>query len=35
MRRLSVGQRLYFSVMAVFLIFAAGFIIFQPIRERQ
>ena len=35
MRRLSVGQRLYFSVMAVFLIFAAGFIIFQQIRERQ
>ena len=35
MRRLSVGQRLYVSVMAVFLLFAAGFIVFQQIRERQ
>ncbi|MGI6223279.1 MAG: sensor histidine kinase [Prevotella sp.] len=35
MRRITVGQRLYLSVMAVFLVFAAGFIIFQQIRERQ
>lgn len=35
MRRLSVGQRLYFSVLSVFLAFAIGFIVFQLYRERQ
>ncbi|MCI7597531.1 MAG: ATP-binding protein [Prevotella sp.] len=34
-RRFSVGQRLYLSVMAVFLLFTAGFIVFQQMRERQ
>lgn len=35
MKRLSVGQRLYMGVMAVFLLFAGVFIVFQQVRERQ
>jgi signal transduction histidine kinase len=35
MKALSVGQRLYLSVLAVFLLFAVAFIVFQQYRERQ
>lgn len=35
MKRLSVGQKLYVSVIAVFLFFATAFIIYQQIREKQ
>lgn len=35
MKRLSVGQKLYASVIAVFLFFATTFIIYQQIREKQ
>ena len=35
MFRTSVGTRLYVSVLAVFIIFAAAFIIFQHARERE
>lgn len=33
--RTSVGTRLYFSVLSVFLVFAVAFIIFQQAREKQ
>lgn len=35
MRKTSVGSRLYMSVMAIFLLFAAAFIIFQHHREKM
>ena len=35
MRRVSVGQRLYMSVLSVFLVFAVAFIVFQLYREKQ
>ncbi|MCR5077372.1 MAG: HAMP domain-containing histidine kinase [Prevotella sp.] len=35
MRRFSVGSRLYISIMALFLVFAVGFIVFQQTREKQ
>jgi len=31
----SVGRKLYFSVLAVFLVFAVSFIVFQQVREKQ
>ena len=31
----SVGRKLYFSVLAVFLVFAVSFIVFQQAREKQ
>lgn len=31
----SVGKKLYFSVLAVFLVFAVSFIVFQQSREKQ
>ena len=33
--RMSVGNKLYFSVLAVFLLFAVAFIVFQQTREKQ
>ena len=33
--RISVGQKLYFSILIVFLLFAVSFIIFQQTREKQ
>lgn len=35
MRKISVGTRLYVSIMAIFLLFAIAFIVFQQIREKQ
>lgn len=35
MKRLSIGNRLYLSVMALFLFFAVAFIVFQQYREKQ
>ncbi len=35
MRYISVGNKLYLSVLSVFLIFAVAFIVFQQTRERQ
>ena len=35
MRKISVGTRLYASVMAIFLLFAIAFIVFQQVREKQ
>ena len=35
MSRTSVGKKLYFSVIAVFIAFAAAFIVFQHEREKQ
>lgn len=35
MRKISVGTRLYVSVMAIFLLFAIAFIVFQQVREKQ
>jgi signal transduction histidine kinase len=35
MRRISVGKKLYISVLSVFLVFAVAFIAFQLIREKQ
>ncbi len=35
MNRISVGRKLYFSVLAIFLIFAVSFIIFQQSREKE
>ncbi|MCH4146882.1 MAG: ATP-binding protein [Prevotella sp.] len=35
MKRISVGQRLYIGVIAVFLLFAIAFIIFQQAREKH
>ena len=32
---MSVGNKLYFSVLAVFLLFAVAFIVFQQTREKQ
>ena len=29
----NVGKKLYFSVLAVFIVFAVSFIVFQPPRE--
>lgn len=34
-RNLSVGNRLYISLLSVFLLFAVAFIVFQQIREKQ
>ena len=33
--RISVGKKLYFSVLSVFLVFAVAFIVFQQAREKQ
>ncbi len=33
--RISVGTKLYLSVLSVFLVFAVGFIVFQQTREKQ
>lgn len=35
MKKISVGQKLYISILAVFLIFAISFIVFQQTLERQ
>ncbi len=35
MRRISVGQKLYVGVIAVFLVFATTFIVYQHAREKQ
>jgi signal transduction histidine kinase len=35
MKKITVGQRLYASVMTVFLLFAISFIVFQQYREKQ
>ena len=35
MRKVSVGCKLYISIMAVFLLFAVSFIVFQQTREKQ
>lgn len=35
MRKISVGTRLYVSIMAIFLLFAIAFIVFQQVREKQ
>lgn len=35
MRKISVGTRLYASIMAIFLLFAIAFIVFQQVREKQ
>lgn len=35
MNRISIGRKLYLSIMAVFLIFSIAFIIFQQDREKQ
>ena len=35
MNRLSVGKRLYLSVLGVFIVFTTAFIVFQQVRERQ
>lgn len=35
MKNLTIGQRLYLSVMLIFLLFAVAFIIFQQQREKQ
>ena len=35
MKRLSIGNKLYISVLSVFLAFAVAFIIFQHEREKQ
>ena len=35
MKRISLGNKLYISVLSVFLLFAAAFIFFQQIREKQ
>ena len=34
-KRLSIGNRLYFSVLTLFLLFAVSFIVFQQYREKQ
>lgn len=34
-RNISVGNRIYFSVLSVFLLFAIAFIVFQQVRENQ
>ena len=33
--RISVGTKLYLSVLSVFLVFAVAFIVFQQTREKQ
>ena len=35
MRKLSIGHKLYVSIMAVFLTYSVAFIIFQQNREKQ
>lgn len=35
MRKISVGTRLYASIMAIFLLFTIAFIVFQQVREKQ
>ena len=35
MRKVSVGSKLYISILAVFLLFAISFIVFQQTREKQ
>lgn len=35
MRRFTVGQRIYFSVISIFLLYSAAFIIFQQRREKE
>jgi len=34
-KKSKLGRRLYFVVLAVFLVFAVSFIIFQQAREKQ
>lgn len=34
-KKLSIGTRLYLSVLALFLVFAVAFILFQQYREKQ
>ena len=34
-KQLSIGSKLYFSVLLLFLLFAVAFIVFQQYRERQ
>ena len=33
--KISVGKKLYFSILSVFLVFAVAFIVFQQDREKQ
>lgn len=35
MKKLSIGNKLYISVLSIFLIFAVAFIVFQQFREKQ
>lgn len=35
MKRIKVGQKIYFSILAIFLVFAVSFIVFQQHREKQ
>ena len=35
MKKISIGHKLYLSIMAVFLIFSIAFIVFQQNREKQ
>lgn len=35
MERIPVGRKLYFTILAVFLVFAVAFIVFQQTREKQ
>ncbi len=35
MKKVSVGQRLYLSVLGIFLLYAVAFIVFQQYREKQ
>lgn len=35
MRKINIGQRLYFSVLSIFLAFSVAFIVFQQEREKQ
>ena len=35
MKKISIGQKLFFSVLAVFILYAAAFIVFQHERERK
>ena len=35
MKKISIGNKLYFSVLSVFILFAAAFIVFQQTREKQ
>ena len=33
--KISVGKKIYFSILSVFLVFAVAFIVFQQDREKQ